>query len=29
MQLAPSGNPSREKGSDNMMTLMKYLEGVA
>ena len=29
MQLVPSGNPSREKGSDNMMTLMKYLEGVA
>tara|TARA_B100001939_G_scaffold344806_1_gene360028 strand:+ start:1058 stop:2398 length:1341 start_codon:yes stop_codon:yes gene_type:complete len=29
MQLVPSGEPSREKGSDNMMTLMKYLEGVA
>tara|TARA_R100001460_G_scaffold14685_4_gene32800 strand:- start:69 stop:1403 length:1335 start_codon:yes stop_codon:yes gene_type:complete len=29
MQLVPSGEPSRDKGSDNMMTLMKYLEGVA
>ena len=29
MQLVPTGKPSREKGSDNMMTLMKYFEGVA
>tara|TARA_B100001094_G_C18155095_1_gene785961 strand:+ start:772 stop:2031 length:1260 start_codon:yes stop_codon:yes gene_type:complete len=29
MQLMPTGKPSREKGSDNMMTLMKYFEGVA
>jgi len=29
MQLVPSGEPNRDKGSDNMMTLMKYLEGVA
>ena len=29
MQLIPSGEPSREKGADNMMTLMKYFEAKA